>query len=121
MPHVRRRKNDFSSDSPTKKGPAGSDSGPTFASVQFSSLSSASKPSKHKTSSDPKTAIKQLASRADKIASLPEERRKVVEEKQKWEKAEARLDGEKVRDDIAKLKKVVKRKDKEKAKRTEKW
>ena len=66
-------------------------------------------------------AIRQLNARAEKLAAMPEERRKSIEEKQKWEKAEARLEGEKVRDDVTKLKRVVKKKDKEKAKRTEKW
>lgn len=45
----------------------------------------------------------------------------MIEEKAKWEKAQARLDGERLRDDPSSLKKTIKKKDKEKAKKTEKW
>ncbi|KAG8950129.1 hypothetical protein FRC04_007984 [Tulasnella sp. 424] len=97
-------------------------SAPSFATVQFSSLASAkSSPSKHKVSNDPKMALKQLSARSERLAGLPEQQRKEAEAKLKWEKAEARLEGEKVKDDVAKLKKALKRKEKEKNKTREKW
>ncbi|KAG8927086.1 hypothetical protein FRC00_002302 [Tulasnella sp. 408] len=97
-------------------------SAPSFATVQFSSLaSSKSSSSKHKVSNDPKMALKQLSARSERLAGLPEQRRKEAEAKLKWEKAEARLEGEKVKDDVVKLKKALKRKEKEKHKMREKW
>ncbi|KAF9531203.1 surfeit locus protein 6-domain-containing protein [Crepidotus variabilis] len=77
--------------------------------------------SKLKTPSDPTQALAVLSQRKDKLAALPDEKRKAIEEKEKWMKAEARLEGVKVRDDEGRLKKAAKKKEKEKKKSKEEW
>ncbi|KAM6504147.1 Surfeit locus protein 6 domain containing protein [Amanita muscaria] len=93
-----------------------------YTNVTFSSLAGAPKKGQQfKTTSDPKQALEQLASRKEKLTSMPEEKRKTIEEKEKWAKAEAKMDGVKIRDDEGRLKKAAKRKDKEKAKSKKAW
>ncbi|KAI0265439.1 surfeit locus protein 6-domain-containing protein [Gloeopeniophorella convolvens] len=97
----------------------------SLTNVAFSSIaegsSSSHKTSRLKTSSNPAQALEQLAARKEKLAALPDEKRKRIEEREKWEKAEARMEGVKVRDDESRLKKAVKRNEKEKAKSKKAW
>ncbi|KAJ7189842.1 surfeit locus protein 6-domain-containing protein [Mycena pura] len=93
------------------------------ATVAFSSLAgtSSKKSQSLKTASNPTQALAQVVSRKEKLAALPDEKRKAIEEKEKWDKAAARLEGVKVHDDEARLKKAMKRKDKEKTKTKRQW
>ena len=94
----------------------------TMATVAYSSLAGTSKKGQQfKTTADPQQALQQLASRKEKLASMPEEKRKAIEDKEKWAKAEARLEGVKVHDDESRLKKAAKRKEKEKSKSKKDW
>jgi hypothetical protein len=83
------------------------------------SLVSSSK--KHKLPSDPTQALAKLQKQNAKIETLAKEKREVVTEKQKWEKAAIRMEGGKVRDDETRLKKAVKRKEKEKTRSKRDW
>jgi hypothetical protein len=91
-----------------------------FSSVPQSS-SSVRQGSRLKSSSNPSQALQQLASRKEKLAALPEEKRKQVEEREKWDKAAARMEGVKVADDETRLKKAAKRKEKERTKNKKAW
>lgn len=94
-----------------------------MATVTFSALAGSSSKKGHrlKTSSNPVQALEQLAARKEKLAALPEDKRKSIEERDKWEKAEARMEGVKLFDDETRLKKAVKRVEKQKDKSKKNW
>lgn len=104
------------------RGPSDDYDGP-LTNVAFSSVSGSTskKVINLKSSNNPTQALSQLSSRKEKLAALPEEKRKAAEERERWTKAEARIEGIKVKDNEALLKKAIKRKDKEKTRSKKKW
>ncbi|WRT70496.1 uncharacterized protein IL334_007494 [Kwoniella shivajii] len=97
------------------------------SSLSFPSLSL---PSSNKTKTN-KSSLKQLSNPAQALAhlekhnahlaSLPEDRRKEIEERERWAKAEERASGVKIADSENVLKKAVKRKEKAKTKSSQQW
>lgn len=71
--------------------------------------------------SNPSQALAHLEKHNAKLASLPEDKRKEVEERERWAKAEARAAGVKVADEEKTLKKAVKREEKRKGKSGKEW
>ncbi|WVN89523.1 uncharacterized protein L203_104748 [Cryptococcus depauperatus CBS 7841] len=70
---------------------------------------------------NPSQALDHLDRHKSKLASMPEDKRKEIEEKEKWAKAEERAKGGKVADSEKILKNAVKRKEKTKAKSAKEW
>lgn len=103
-------------------GPSSYHNGP-LTNVAFSALagSTSKKAARLKTSSNPAQALTQLTARKEKLAALPEEKRKSVENRERWTKAEARVEGVKVKDNEGQLKKAIKRKEKEKVRSKKNW
>lgn len=71
--------------------------------------------------SNPSQALAHLEKHNAKIAALPEDKRKEVEERERWAKAEARAAGVKIVDEEKTLKKAVKREEKRKGKSGKEW
>ncbi|KAN0084475.1 Surfeit locus protein 6 domain containing protein [Tylopilus felleus] len=101
-------------------GPPVNHNGP-LTNVAFSALpgTTSKKAAQFKTASNPIQALAQLTTRKEKLAALPEEKRKIVQDRERWAKSEARVEGVKVKDNEAHVKKVIKQK--EKARSKNKW
>ncbi|KAG6330126.1 hypothetical protein ID866_8964 [Astraeus odoratus] len=106
----------------TSTGPSSNHDGP-LTNVAFSAISGSTskKAAQFKSSNNPSQALSQLSARKERLATLPDDKRKAVEEKDRWTKAEALLEGVKVKDNEALLKKAMKRKEKEKVRSKKKW
>ncbi|KAH0831310.1 surfeit locus protein 6-domain-containing protein [Lanmaoa asiatica] len=106
----------------SSSGPSVNHDGP-LTNVVFSALAGSTnkKAARLKTSSNPTQALTQLTARKEKLAALPEEKRKTVEYRERWVKAEARVEGIKVKDNEGQLKKAIKRKEKEKERGKKNW
>lgn len=74
-----------------------------------------------KSLSNPSQALAHLEKHQAKLASLPEDKRKEAEERERWAKAEERAKGGKVADQEGTLKKAVKRLEKKKSKSGKEW
>ncbi|EEP77124.1 predicted protein [Uncinocarpus reesii 1704] len=76
---------------------------------------------KQKGPQDPTTALKAAEAKKAKLASLDEEKRANIEEKDMWLTAKKRAHGEKVKDDVSLLKKALNRKEGIKKKSEKQW
>lgn len=97
--------------------------GALLTNIVFSAIASSTsnKAAQLKSSNNPTQALSQLSARKEKPASLPEEKRKSAQERERWSKAEARIEGVKVKDNEALPKKAVKQREKEMVKCKKRW
>jgi hypothetical protein len=73
------------------------------------------------TATNPAQALAQLAAKRARLDALPADRREAAEARDTWAKAEARMEGTKIRDDEGRLKKAAKRAEKEKVRSKKQW
>ncbi|WVF68115.1 hypothetical protein IAT40_002878 [Kwoniella sp. CBS 6097] len=93
----------------------------SFPAVSLPSNTKAKSKSGIKQISNPAQALAHLEKHNAHLASLPEDKRKEAEERERWAKAEERAAGGKVADQEKVLKKAVKRVEKTKAKSSREW
>ena len=79
------------------------------------------KRNRHDLPKDANAALEVLAGRKARLEALDPEQREKREEKDRWEKVGLKAEGEKVRDDEKKLKKMAKRQEKIKSKSAKAW
>ncbi|PYH46144.1 putative 60S ribosome biogenesis protein Rrp14 [Aspergillus saccharolyticus JOP 1030-1] len=77
-------------------------------------------PKRH-AANDPAAALKAVEAKKARLASMDDERRADIEEKDMWLNAKKRAHGERVRDDTSLLKKALKRKETAKKKSEREW
>ncbi|GAA5854375.1 hypothetical protein JCM8547_001799 [Rhodosporidiobolus lusitaniae] len=76
---------------------------------------------RHALPKDANQALEILAKRKARMDELDPEKREKAEEKERWEKVNLKAEGEKVRDDEKRLKKMAKRQEREKKKSAKAW
>ncbi|GAA5975468.1 hypothetical protein JCM11641_004275 [Rhodosporidiobolus odoratus] len=79
------------------------------------------KKNRHALPKDANQALDILAKRKQRMDELDPEKREKAEEKERWEKINLKAEGEKVRDDEQRLKKMAKRQEREKRKSAKAW
>ncbi|GAA5955477.1 hypothetical protein JCM21900_002062 [Sporobolomyces salmonicolor] len=79
------------------------------------------KKNRHNLPKDANAALEILAKRKQRMEGLEPEKREKAEEKERWEKVLLKAEGEKVRDDEQRLKKMAKRQEREKRKSAKAW
>ncbi|KAK4046550.1 hypothetical protein OIV83_006002 [Microbotryomycetes sp. JL201] len=79
------------------------------------------KKNRHALPKDPNAALQVLAARKQKLSEMTDEQREKREDKDRWEKVELKAQGDKVRDDEKRLKKMAKRQEQIKRKSAKAW
>lgn len=79
------------------------------------------KKNRHALPKDANQALEILSKRKERLDALEPEQREKKEEKERWEKVLLKAEGEKVRDDETRLKKMAKRQEREKRKSAKAW
>ncbi|KAG7561938.1 hypothetical protein FFLO_02578 [Filobasidium floriforme] len=97
------------------------DSNVSFPSISLPSVGGTKSHTQLKSISNPTQALAHLHAQKSKLAEMPDEKRKEIEEKERWGKMLQRAEGGKVRDDETRLKKAERRMEKQKAKSGKEW
>lgn len=79
------------------------------------------KKNRHSLPKDANQALEILHKRKERLEALDPEKREKKEDKERWEKVLLKAEGEKVRDDEQRLKKMAKRQEREKRKSAKAW
>ena len=79
------------------------------------------KKNRHALPKDANQALEILQKRKERLEALDPEKREKKEDKERWEKVLLKAEGEKVRDDETRLKKMAKRQEREKRKSAKAW
>lgn len=79
------------------------------------------KKNRHALPKDANQALEILQKRKERLDALDPEKREKKEDKERWEKVLLKAEGEKVRDDETRLKKMAKRQEREKRKSAKAW
>lgn len=79
------------------------------------------KGSRKRKQQDPQSALQAALNKKARLAALPDDKRAKIADSDTWHKALLQADGEKVKDDVALLKRAVKRKESIKNKSSKEW
>ncbi|RDA93418.1 hypothetical protein CP533_1976 [Ophiocordyceps camponoti-saundersi (nom. inval.)] len=130
LEEARKREEALASNSPRVASPVGVDlkENLSFGRVVFGDGTQASRDlsyvlqkTKRKGPSDPKTALLKVQGQKKRLAELEPDKRADVADKEAWLTARRRVEGDKIRDDEAILKKAVRRKEAAKKKSQKAW